>query len=78
MITLTERRGAESRREWAERMITLIERRKLIDAEDLIEILKERSDEVIGEEYLTYCYIIDLIEEMPDVSHREEVRNRLP
>lgn len=59
-------------------MITLIERRKLIDAEDLIEILKERAEEVLSEEYLTYYYIIELIKSMPDVSHREEVRNRLP
>ena len=59
-------------------MITLIERRKLIDAEDLIEILKERSEKVLPKESLTYDYIIELIEAMPDVSHREEVRNRLP
>lgn len=59
-------------------MITLTERRKLIDAEDLVEVLRERRAETVGYEYKAIGYVIELIKAMPDVSHREEVRNRLP
>ena len=59
-------------------MILTTARRKTIDAEDLVEILKERRDASVGYEYRTISEIIELVEKMPDLSASVETRRMLP
>lgn len=59
-------------------MILTTARRKTIDAEDLVEILKERRDASVGYEYRTISEIIELVEKMPDLSASVEARRMLP
>ena len=58
-------------------MILTTARRKTIDAEDLVEILKERRDASVGYEYRTISEIIELVEKMPDLSASVEARRML-
>ena len=59
-------------------MILTTARRKTIDAEDLVEILKERRDASVGYEYRTISEIIELVEKMPNLSASVEARRMLP
>ena len=59
-------------------MILTTAKRKTIDAEDLVEILKERRDASVGYEYRTISEIIELVEKMPDLSASVETRRMLP
>ena len=59
-------------------MILTTARRKTIDADDLVEILKERRDASVGYEYRTISEIIELVEKMPDLSVSVEARRMLP
>ena len=59
-------------------MILTTARRKTIDADDLVEILKERRDASVGYEYRTISEIIELVEKMPDLSASVKARRMLP
>lgn len=59
-------------------MMILTASRKTIDADDLVEILKERRDASVGYEYRTISEIIELIDAMPDLSASVEARRMLP
>lgn len=59
-------------------MIRLSQQRKTIDADDLLEILKEMQDGLVAYEHKTVARVIELIESLPDLSEREEIKDILP
>lgn len=59
-------------------MIKLSGRRKVIDAEDLIEILEEKQAGLVAYEHKIVGEVIEIIKAMPDLSAQQEARDKLP
>ena len=59
-------------------MLDLSGQKRLIDADDLVELLEEKRREVVGYESWTIKKVIEIIKAMPDKSGRQEVRSKLP
>lgn len=59
-------------------MITLSGPRKLIDAADLVEILKEKQRGLVGYEHKAIDSVLEIIEAMPDLAAEVKAMETLP
>lgn len=59
-------------------MIRISQQHKTIDADDLVEILKERRKNSVGFAVREITEVIKIIEQLPDLSEREEIKDLLP